>query len=192
MAGLPPIEMLSTPQVVARLLQMKTHMHIRTNFKMAPSSHSSHSSPVPSPPTSGFKAKGEVAGRGRTVLKGKVLPIPTPCWALRALSRPGSSGDLGVRPERGGTSGHPAPHYSFTPGCGTINNPLCSPVLPGCALWVSAAVSTSSPTLMRGLIISQGKRRKGGGGGETGRAASSPPCLSSWEAGGYSPQLIFQ
>lgn len=75
MAGLPLVEMLSTPQLVARLLQMKTHKCTHTPSSWPSSSHSHY----PSAQSSNLRvqSQGRVAGQGRMEAKGKVLPIPT-------------------------------------------------------------------------------------------------------------------
>lgn len=58
MAGLPPMEMLSTPQLVARLLQMKTHKCTHTPSSWPSSSHSHY----PSAQSSNLRVQSQ--GRG--------------------------------------------------------------------------------------------------------------------------------
>lgn len=127
MAGLPPMEMLSTPQLVARLLQTKTHKCTRTPSSCRPQPQPLSQCPVLQ--TQGSKPRERWQGRDGWKPREKFFPSP-PCWALRVSSRPCSSGGLGGRPEWAGTPGHPVPPSLSHPDVG----PLTALSAPQCFL----------------------------------------------------------
>lgn len=128
--------MLSTPPLVARLLQIKKHTHTHTHTETFRPPSSSHRAVHPSAEASNFRA--QPLGRGGRAAgnqpRGQVPPIAISLAGSRVSSRPCSLGRR-VRASR------LAPSFAIVSSLGSGNTkpPCLSPVLAGSvgALWPS-------------------------------------------------------
>lgn len=116
MAGLPPMEMLSTPHLVARLLQMKTQTHRHTHRQTHTHTHTLSDGPPaatalhPGAQSSNFRVQSQGRG-GRAAMdgtEGKSSSHPHTLLGPEGFEQAMLFWGLGVKPEWVGTLGHPA------------------------------------------------------------------------------------